>query len=308
MTIIGTNPGGYLPPMNPSTPPDTDNSTGGIDRRELDATQLLGKQKCGDSRFDAGNRQNTDDMPDPGGIDKDHNTQIIAHLGSLSEDQVTTDIYSFMALFQKTAQGMRDTARMQRSTQLQTQVSALQSAADQMQTAAGERYKAGIAQGIMQVVGGVAQAGFSAASLAATVNGASLENQGNSKLADAAMSKDAGKPAADVHRLTTDGNNLIEQGKTSTAYGAFHQGMGGAVTGISGGIGGCITAHFNREADSADTQRARLDAQAKVAETGQQQANDAMQQMMEVIRDVREKLQSIQQAAIETNRGIARNI
>ena len=51
-----------------------------------------------------------------------------------------------------------------------------------------------------------------------------------------------------------------------------------------------------------------LETQAKVHETGVQHANDMMQQMMDVIRDVRDKLQSIQQAAVETNRGIARNI
>ena len=43
-------------------------------------------------------------------------------------------------------------------------------------------------------------------------------------------------------------------------------------------------------------------------ETGVQHANDMMQQMMEVIRDVREKLASIQQAQVDTTRSIARNI
>lgn len=39
-----------------------------------------------------------------------------------------------------------------------------------------------------------------------------------------------------------------------------------------------------------------------------QQANDTMQQMMEVIRDVREKLAAIDQGRIETVRNISRNV
>jgi hypothetical protein len=45
-----------------------------------------------------------------------------------------------------------------------------------------------------------------------------------------------------------------------------------------------------------------------VAESGAQHANDMMQQMMDVIRDIRDKLGAIEQSRGETNRGIARNL
>lgn len=229
----------------------------------------------------------------------------INHLGSLGAEQVSADIYAFMALFQKLAQSMRDTARMQRDTATQAQVSALQNAADKMKTAAEARFSAAIAQAAMQIVGGVMQAGLSTASMVKTVQGAGLGNQGKDMLAQA---KDPKLSSSGQIGLKTQGNDLIRQSDIATGRGAGLMNFGTASSGISAGIGGCISAHFTKDADMADSERARFDAQAKLAETGQQQANDAMQQMMDIIRDVREKLQSIQQAAIETNRGIARNV
>lgn len=77
---------------------------------------------------------------------------------------------------------------------------------------------------------------------------------------------------------------------------------------ISGGIGGSIASSLGASADLHAAQKAQLEVQAKVAETGAQSANDKMQQMMDVIQDVRDKLQSVQQSEIEANRSIARPI
>ena len=81
------------------------------------------------------------------------------------------DIYSFMALFQKLAQTMRDTARTDRNTMLQTQVKALQDSANEMRSAAALRFAAGVVQGAMQLAGGVAQVGFSASAMTNTIKG-----------------------------------------------------------------------------------------------------------------------------------------
>ena len=83
---------------------------------------------------------------------------------------------------------------------------------------------------------------------------------------------------------------------------------GKGISSVLGGIGGLVNATMEQKAAQHDATKAELETQAKVDETNNQQANDFMQQMMDVIRDVREKLSSVQQSTIETNRGIARNI
>jgi hypothetical protein len=50
------------------------------------------------------------------------------------------------------------------------------------------------------------------------------------------------------------------------------------------------------------------EAEAQLAISGAQIEKEMMQQMVDVIRDVRDKLRTIEQARVETNRGIARDI
>ncbi|MBB6637386.1 hypothetical protein [Cohnella thailandensis] len=49
------------------------------------------------------------------------------------------------------------------------------------------------------------------------------------------------------------------------------------------------------------------EAQYRTTESGSDNANDQMQQMMELIRQVREKLSDIEQSRADTFKGIARN-
>jgi hypothetical protein len=252
--------------------------------QQTDLTALLNASKLlGD------NRSNPADglkQPDGGSI-----TGAMSVLGSLGDNQVSADIYAFMALFQQMAQQMRDTARTQRTTEMQAQVTSLQNAAEQMKTAAAERFSAAIAQGAMQIAGGLMQAGMSAVSVNNTVKGAQMQNQ-----ADGMSPK-----AVQLTGIKVDAAKLTATGQAQMNYGQ-------AMNGISAGMGGMIGASFTLAADKADAAKMQLETQAKVQETAVQHANDMMQQMMDVIRDVRDKLQSIQQSAIETNRGISRNI
>lgn len=253
---------------------------------EIDIETLLGAK--GGSTEGTGKANNPLPLPLPG---QPKSEQISAHLSSFSDTQVSADIFSFMALFQTMAQQMRDTARAQRTTDMQTQVSALQNAAEKMKDAAAERLTAAIVQGSMQIAGGVMQAGMSAASVSSTVKGAKLDSQANAMSPKAAAMTGA---KADAAKLTATGQAQMN----------FAQASGS----VSAGLGGIIGASFTHKADLLDADKMSLETQAKVAETGVQHANDMMQQMMDVIRDVRDKLSSIQQASIETNRGIARNI
>jgi hypothetical protein len=203
-----------------------------------------------------------------------------ASLAALDSGGAQADIYSCMALFQKLAQQMRNSAREQRGAEGQAKFDAQMKSADQLQVAADKRYEAGIIQGWSQIAGGIAQIGMSSAS---AVYGY----------------KSAGAMEG------------IHETGASKSFGAT-AGLAGSLaqssSSIAGGIGGVIAAGKTREADEADAASKKLDAQATAHDTAMGHANDMMQQMMDVIRDVRDKLQSIEQAAIETNKGIARNV
>ncbi|GAB1387133.1 hypothetical protein MASR1M59_22810 [Melaminivora sp.] len=223
------------------------------------------------------------------------------------DSQVSADIYAFMALFQKMAQEMRNTARTQRTAEFQGQISSLQNAAEKMKEAAGQRFTAAIVQGVTQITSGLAQAGASAYSASKTIQGARMEARGSNMVAKAQAGAES-NPASNVLRATQRGNNMIADGKALGATGTKWAGYSQASGGLIGGTGGIIAASFNYKADMLDADKTNLETQAKQHETAVQHANDMMQQMMDVIRDVRDKIAAIQQSQVETTRGIARNI
>lgn len=87
-----------------------------------------------------------------------------------------------------------------------------------------------------------------------------------------------------------------------------HSAKGDGVSLGMQGLGDIAAAALNYEASKADADVKRHEAKAKLHESAQAEANDMMQQMMDVIRDVRDKVSAIDQSRIETNRGISRNI
>jgi hypothetical protein len=197
--------------------------------------------------------------------------------GKLTSENVAIDIYSVMALFQKCAQEMRNQAREVRNSEMQAQVTGLKNAAQEIRNAAEDRLQAAIIQGAFQITGGAMSVGLG---LAGGIVGAKGINAGS---------------------MTTEGMQL---GNTAGMLSSSAQGAGGIFT----GIGTIASAGKEQEAAEHDAKKAEFEADARVHEQGVQQANDLMQQMMDVIRDVREKLGAIDQARNETNRGIARNV
>lgn len=210
-----------------------------------------------------------------------------------SMEQISTDIGSFMALFQQLAQSMRSSARIERTAEMQSQVSALTNAADQMKAAAGLRLAAGIAQGAMQIAGGIVQVGAGAVSMGTSIAGAGATMKGQN---------------ANIGGKTEIGNALIAQGSKLGAIAGMANSFAGASSSIAGGVGGSISAGINYAAEMKEVQKTKLEVEAKVHETAVQHANEVMQTMQDVIRDIREKVQSMNQAAVETNKSIARNI
>ena len=228
----------------------------------------------------------------------DQTEQVTTRGSAASSNEVMgADMQSFMMLFQKLAQTMRNSARMDRTAEMQSQVSALTNAADQMKAAAGLRLAAGIAQGAMQIAGGIVQVGAGAASAGMSVAGAGATMKGmNANIGSAGVSG------------TVSGNALLAQGTKLGAGASMAGAVGGAAGGIAGGIGGSIGAGLNYAAELKEVEKTKLEVKAKVHETAVQHANETMQTMQEIIRDVRDKLQSMSQAALETNRSISRNI
>lgn len=189
-------------------------------------------------------------------------------LSRLSEQDVQTDIYAFMALFQQLAQTMRTSAREVRQNELQAQVDTLKSAAQEIRNAAQDRMVGAMTSGAFQIAGGMAQVGSGIA----------------------------------------QGLTLGKGGQFAESQAKRQSDIGGGLSGIAGGIGTMVNASQERKAAEHDAKKSELEAQSKVHDSGMQQASEMAQQMMDVIRDVREKLSAIEQSRMETNRGIARNI
>lgn len=229
---------------------------------------------------------------------------IAGQFGNIAPNEMSTDIYAVMALFQRLSQEMRNANREVRTNEMQAQVSALQNAADEMRNAANLRFAGAIVQGAFQIAGGAMQIAQSSQALGNQMKSASLERQAGVDMNASKLETNA----AAKQGLRNSAAMLTEQSKHAGALGTHQQTMAGANAQIMSGVGGMIAAGFNLGADHADARRAELDADAKIHETGVQQANEMMQQMMDVIRDIRDKLGSIEQSRLETSRGIARNI
>lgn len=198
-------------------------------------------------------------------------------LSNLAPPMVQVDIYSVMALFQQCAQEMRSSAREVRGAELESQVSSLKGAAQEIRDAAEDRFTAAVTQGAMQIAGGALSVGMGVAGGMSAAKGinAGVDTLAGSKL------------------------NNIGASLSSTAQGAGS---------MLSGTGTIASAFSEQEAAKADAAKAELEADASVHGQNVQYANDQMQQMMDVIRDVASKLSAINQSHTDSVRGIARNV
>jgi hypothetical protein len=233
------------------------------------------------------------------------NSSISANDLSLTQQDCMADVLTFLMVFQKLAQEMRNSNHEIRSSELNAQVGALLASADDLTKSADLKFAAGIVQGACQSAGGLLQMGMSAASAKS-----SLEGMQQEKTAKTFTEKAAEEPA-DSDRQKIYDNIAAEQtedarisGVNATKYHGYSQAVGS----LTGGLGGIATASITLGADLADVDSKKKEAEARKHESASSQANDMMSQMMDIIRDVREKLQSMEQSRQETNRGISRNI
>lgn len=132
------------------------------------------------------------------------------------------------------------------------------------------------------------------------------------ELRDAARSARSSEMQAQISSLQ-EAAQKIRDAATDRLKGAIVSGtmqiIGGAsFNQVTGGIGSIAQAAMEHKAAQHDARKAELEADARVHEEARNQANDLMQQMNEIIRDVRDKLSEISRSSLETQRGIARNI
>jgi hypothetical protein len=217
--------------------------------------------------------------------------------GKLGSETVAIDIYSVMALFQKCAQEMRNQAREVRNSETQAQVASLKNAAQEIRNAAEDRLQQAIVQGSFQIAGGAASVGMGIGGglLAAK----SIRSGGKYDVET--------KTHVDLKNQPIASDVLEKSQLQSNRAGMLNNSAQGTGS-IFSGIGTIASAGKEQDAAKHDAKRSELESDARVHEQSVQQANDLMQQMMDVIRDVREKLGAIDQARSETNRGIARNV
>lgn len=192
-------------------------------------------------------------------------------MASLS-NYVGTDVHAMMALFQKLAQEMRDSARQLRNVEAQAQVQAELDAAQKIRDAAEQRMIGAIVSGSMQIAGGIGM---------------------------------AGSGAYGVHSLQKD--NASDIYHAMNKYRGIADGAQGA-NAVGTGIGQTTQAAQDSKAAATDAEKSRLDAATRVHEQGRNNENEVMSNTLDVIKDIRDKLSAIEQSRLETTRGMARNL
>lgn len=273
MTVSNTSGASMQPPILPTGNVD---STRAADRASF--TDISGAQptQTGTSPIIA-NLSMQLDPPQVSGSD----AGTISALNQLSAQDMQADMFAVMALFTKIAQDQRNSAREMRHNEMQANVKTLLSAAQEIRNAADDRLTGAIMSGVMQIGAGAVQIGGAAANFKASTSALKENKAGN--ISDAQL------------------------GSLNNKAGAYSSGAGGAAQAMTG-LGGIMSGIMEHEAAAHDAHKAELEAQAKAHEAGTQQAGDQMQQMQDILRDIRDKLSSMEQSRAETSRGIARNI
>ncbi|MGZ8141121.1 type III secretion system translocon subunit SctB [Bordetella bronchiseptica] len=242
-----------------------------------------------------------------------------AALDDLDAARLGEDIYALMAVLQQASQQMRDAARIARDAEATRQTQALGDAASQMRQAASERMAGAIVAGAMQIAGGFVQLGAGLAAglqamggAAAQAKGAAFSEQASTSRKVAAGLHDAPELQATVQaratQLEAQAASFGADAARSSAKSQRVSSVAQAGAAAAGGIGGLASAAQERRAAEHEARRAELDVEAKVHETASRRADEAMQQMLDIIRGIREKLAGMEQSRSETARSVARNI
>lgn len=214
-----------------------------------------------------------------------------ASLDELTTEELQIDLYSILELMLRIANDQRDRDRSVRHTEIQNQIANQHDAAAAILNESKNRKWGQIATASMQILGGVAMGAGGVGSGVFSAKAATMSLS--------AAKLDVGSDAAKAFQSTVDRFNGL--GRMSSE-------LGQSASGITGGTGGITQSLFDGKAATFSAEKTELDATSRAHDARAQQLNDEMQQMMEIIRDVLQRLQSMEQLRLQTNQGIARNI
>lgn len=254
-------------------------------------------------------------------IDRSNALATLETLERMDPADISTDALEFMKVFQQCGLLIRQTERELRATELSAQVGALLSAADAMKESADKRLAAGIAQGVMGILGGAMQIGggvlqIGASGKAFEASNESLQSGAEARIkgensaelsakGDVAGAKQSADESADLGLQSAKQNaKAMELGSNAQAYGQ----IGAGTSAVANAVGGIISSAYSHESELETVRKTRLEADAKVHETGVQYANEMMQAAQDIIQSMKEKSAAVVQAQSDANRGIARNI
>lgn len=235
-----------------------------------------------------------------------------------------TDIYAVMALFQKLSQQARDTAREERMAAMEARVAALGQAADKMREAAKWRLWGTVAQASMQIVSAAGKIGASATSIKGSVKAGDLSTKAQKLSQQAAQRHEIADQAAGVKtnkfdssthvaKMRREANALDDQARSlNTQASALNakisarQGVIGGTSEIVASTGSIIKGGFDYMAARRDAEKMELETKAELERAAYDRANETMQQMRDIIRDIQSKLAEMERSTHETNRQITR--
>jgi len=184
-------------------------------------------------------------------------------------DHVGADLFAMMEVFHKLSQLVRETSRLNRSGALNDQVKTQLAAAEKIRDAAQARFTGALCSSIGQGLGGAVQMGGGFMS--------ARKLSGENAYQAAELSRTISDRAAGLNSLSVTG----------------------------GQIGHSVT---EKKAAEHDAIKSELEATTAVHNQARDDASEFMNQMQDVIRDIREKLYTIEQSVQASRRGIAQNI
>lgn len=251
-------------------------------------------------------------MPEGGGTTAE---AVARKLASMQQQDVLVDAFAFMALFQKMAQTMRESAMQDRSASMERQVSALDNAKDKMLEAARQRFTAAVVSGAVQIGCGALQAGVAIGGGVMQIRGSAMKTEAADMSEFAQATKFnaqqlGGLDGSELHQIGSNvqlsANALNKAGsRLDTIGNAFLQ-SGKSVSEMGQGAGSIAKAGLDFGASKTDAEKMAADKQATVERTQYEKANDFVRQMQDMIRDIQEKLASIENAAADTRKQITR--
>jgi len=214
-------------------------------------------------------------------------------LSRIDAKDVATDLYSIMALMLQVYQSERTANREVRQSGYQIQAADQYAAADKMRNAAEARMWGSIFSAGAQVAGGALTLGGGVASGVMSIKAAGLSNEAAQKLADGEA---AGAKALEA--LATKWSGSAQMVSSTT----------GGLSSVVTGAGSLANALKEKSATELDAEKMDLQTTSGKQEQMTQEVNERMQQLLDAIRDVLEKMRSIEQSRTEINRGIARSL